>query len=83
MAGEFLLLDNDGEIKQQTSLPERSEHTKELQSLGLSYSQLRPPFRGPVALWGTARFTTCRPVPVLGGGQTCTHPSMFIHITKI
>lgn len=58
MAGKTVLLDLDGEVKQQTSLPERFEHAEQLETVGLGHLQQGPALWDPVALWCTGRFTT-------------------------
>lgn len=62
MTEKTALLDLDGEVKQQTSLPQGSEHAQELQSMGLRHPQQGPVLWDPVALWSVARFTTGRAV---------------------
>lgn len=71
MAGKTAFLDLNGEIKQQASLPQRSEHAQELQSVGLRHPQQGPVLWDPVALWSSARLATGRAAAgVVGVGDT-------------
>lgn len=57
MAGKTVLLDFDGEVKQQASLPEWAENAQQLQAVGLGHIEQSPTLRDPIALWNTSRIT--------------------------
>lgn len=86
MTGKAAFLHLNGEVKQQASLPERSEHAQELQSMGLRHPQHCPALCDPVALWSTARFTAGWAVAaagVVGVGQTQGQVMIFSHYARI
>lgn len=68
MTGKGVSLDFNGEVEQQASLPERSEHAQKLQSMRLRHPQQRLALWDPVALWSTARFAIAAVMDVSRGG---------------
>lgn len=80
MTRETALLDFDGEVKQQASFPEWSEHIQKLQSVGLGHMQRHLSFLDPTQRRTTASFATGRAGDV-GGSQTGIH-WFWIHIVQ-